>query len=128
MHCSALGFQGNPVRTADLPTDPARTAGVREGKSRLASEQDFLVAGGPTAADCAARPVTPLGGGRRRPSRSVGTGKMAVVLFKLDTSVRGTWLSCPPEPGSESFQRPTPDPGGSSKATAVIYEHRDSGG
>ena len=27
------------------------------------------------------------------------------------------------EPGSESFQRPTPCPGGSSKATAVICAH-----
>ena len=30
----------------------------------------------------------------------------------------------PPLPGSESFQRPTPHPGGSSKATAMSFGHR----
>ena len=53
-----------------------------------------------------------------------GYRKIAVVLFKLDTGCRGPWLSGPPRPGSESFQRPTPHPGGSSEATAVTFGHR----
>ncbi len=61
---------------------------------------------------------------RRHPSWPCGAEKISVVLFKLDTGARGPWLSGPPRPGSKSFQRPTPHPGGSSKATAVTFGHR----
>jgi hypothetical protein len=87
-----------------------------------------LVAGGPTRglteqgpARVGASRLGLWGEPRRHPSRPEGDEKIAVVLFKLDTGRRGPWLSGPPRQGFESFQSPTPHPGGSSEATAVTF-------
>ena len=60
---------------------------------------------------------------RRHPSRSIGTENIAVALFRLDVSPRSMVIGGGAEPVSESSQRPTSQPGGSSKATAVIFAH-----
>ena len=104
---------------------------MRGGAAVLRASGAALVAGGPARglteqvpARVGASRLGLWGEPRRHPSRPVGAEKIAVVLFKLDTGARGPWLSGPPRPGSKSFQRPTPHPGGSSKATAVTFGHR----
>ena len=104
---------------------------MQGGAAVLCASGASLVAGGPVRglteqvpARVGASRLGLWGEPRRHPSRPIGAEKIAVVLFKLDTSALGPWLSGPPRPGSESFQRPTAHPGGSSEATAVTFGHR----
>ncbi len=125
-------FQGvTPyARLSSGPQGPIRRA-VWGGAAVLGASGASLVAGGPTRglteqdpARVGASRLGLWGERRRHPSRPISAEKIAVVLFKFDIGARGPWLSGPPRPGSESFQRPTPHPGRSSEATAVSCGHR----
>jgi hypothetical protein len=118
---------GNPPGPAHTRRESG-TPGGRRG--HLANLRSFLAAIPGT--DCAARPaverLSPMTLPSPATSESVTVG-LSVPRRSLSYSSSWTpvthdpWLSGRPEPGSESFQRPKPQPGGSSIATATIFAH-----
>ena len=100
------------------------------GAAVLRASGASLLAGGPTRGLTEQDPAR-LGASRLGLWVSPGGIRVGLWVPRRSLSYSSSWTPAarplvvgPPGPGSESFHRTTPHPGGSSEATAMTFGHR----